>query len=88
MFIIEGLGTAKVAGWAARLRDALALTPDQVTFLSYHGEADDEHFEMLRQILRSDHVDAPAAARIVRTAAVVARLYVMQLEAIDEEAGR
>jgi 3-oxoacyl-[acyl-carrier-protein] synthase-3 len=86
MFIIEGLGTAKVAGWAARLRESLGLTDDQVTFLSYHGEADDEHFELLRQILRSDLVDRAAAARVVRTATVVARLYAMQLEAIDEEA--
>lgn len=85
MFIIEGLGTAKVAGWAARLRDSLDLTEQQVTFLSYHGEADDEHFDILRRILRSDLVDRAAAQRIVRTATVVARLYVMQLEAIDEE---
>jgi 3-oxoacyl-[acyl-carrier-protein] synthase-3 len=88
MFIIEGLGTAKVAGWATRLRDSLELTPEQVTFLSYHGEADDEHFEILRQILRSDLVDRAAAQRIVRTATVVARLYAMQLEAVDEEADR
>jgi 3-oxoacyl-[acyl-carrier-protein] synthase III len=86
MFIIEGLGTAKVAGWAARLRETLGLTDDQVTFLSYHGEADDGHFELLRQILRSDLVDRAASVRVVRTAAVVARLYAMQLEAIDEEA--
>ena len=88
MFIIEGLGTAKVSGWAARLRDSLGLTPDQITFLSYHGEADDEHFEILRQILRSAVVDRAAAERIVRTARVVARLYAMQLEAVDEEVGR
>jgi 3-oxoacyl-[acyl-carrier-protein] synthase-3 len=88
MFIIEGLGTAKVTGWAQRLRDTLDLTPDQITFLSYHGEADDEHFEVLRQIVRSSAVDRPAAERIVRTATVVARLYSMQLEAIDEERTR
>jgi 3-oxoacyl-[acyl-carrier-protein] synthase-3 len=85
MFIIEGLGTAKVAGWARRLRDTLGLTDEQVTFLTYHGQNDDEHFEILRQILRSDHVDRAAGERIIRTATVVARLYVMQLEAVDEE---
>jgi 3-oxoacyl-[acyl-carrier-protein] synthase-3 len=85
MFIIEGLGTAKVAGWAQRLRDTLDLSDEQVTFLTYHGQNDDEHFEILRQILRSDHVDRAAGERIIRTATVVARLYVMQLEAIDEE---
>ena len=55
-----------------------------MTFLNYHGEADDEHFEILRHILRSALVDRAAAERIVRTATVVARLYTMQLEAIDE----
>jgi 3-oxoacyl-[acyl-carrier-protein] synthase-3 len=88
MFIIEGLGTAKVSGWAERLRNSLGLAPDQITFLSYHGEADDEHFGILREILRSDVVDRAAAERIVRTATVVARLYAMQLEAADEEATR
>jgi 3-oxoacyl-[acyl-carrier-protein] synthase-3 len=88
MFIIEGLGTAKVATWATRLRESLGLTPEQVTFLGYHGEADDEHFDILRQILRSDLVDRAAAQRIVRTATVVARLYAMQLEAVDEETDR
>jgi 3-oxoacyl-[acyl-carrier-protein] synthase-3 len=88
MFVIEGLGAAKVAGWANLLRDSVGLTDDQLSFLRYHGEADDEHFELLRQIVRSDFVDRAAAERIVRTAAVVARLYVMQLEAIDEEASR
>ncbi len=85
MFIIEGLGTAKVSGWAARLRDRLDLAPEQLTFLSYHGEADDGHLDVLRQILRSGVVDRSSAERIVRTATVVARLYAMQLAAIDEE---
>ena len=55
-----------------------------MTFLRYHGEADDEHFEVLRQILRSGVVDRSVAERIVRTARVVARLYALQLEAIDD----
>jgi 3-oxoacyl-[acyl-carrier-protein] synthase-3 len=88
MFVIEGLGAAKVAGWANLLHDSLGLTNDQMSFLRYHGETDDEHFELLRQIVRSDLVDRAAAERFVRTAAVVARLYVLQVEAIDEEASR
>jgi len=83
MFVIEGLGAGKVRGWAQRLREDLGLGEEQMTFLHYHGEADDEHFDVLREVLRSGVVDRPRAERIVRTAAVVARLYVMQLEAME-----
>jgi 3-oxoacyl-[acyl-carrier-protein] synthase-3 len=82
MFIIEGLGTAKVSGWAERLRADLGLRPDQVTFLLYHGHADAEHLDLLRHVFR--FVDRAAAQRIVRSATVVAQLYAMQLAAIDE----
>lgn len=80
MFVIEGLGTAKASGWAAQLRDQLGLTGDQLRFLTYHGDNDDDHFEALRQLLRSGLLDRSAAERIVATATVVARLYVMQLQ--------
>ena len=83
MFVIEGLGTAKALGWAERLQEQLGLTDDQVSFLRYHGVGDDEHFELLRGFLRSELVDRSVAARIVKTAKVVARLYALQLEEID-----
>jgi 3-oxoacyl-[acyl-carrier-protein] synthase-3 len=83
MFIIEGLGTAKALGWATRLQEQLGLRDDQVRFMRYHGEEDDAHFEQLRQLLRSGVVDKAAAARIVKTAKVVARLYALQLEELD-----
>ena len=82
MFVIEGLGTRKASGWARQLREKLGLAEDQVRFLSYHGEADDGHIEKLYDILRSGVVDAERAERIVRTARVVTRLYLMQLEEI------
>jgi 3-oxoacyl-[acyl-carrier-protein] synthase-3 len=79
MFVIEGLGTALAAGWARSLREQLGLREDQVRFLQYHGEADDDHFAELARMLRTDVVDRPRAERIVRTAEVVARLYAWQL---------
>ncbi|OLB80175.1 MAG: hypothetical protein AUI14_07600 [Actinobacteria bacterium 13_2_20CM_2_71_6] len=79
MFVIEGLGAALVAGWARSLREQLGLREDQVRFLAYHGEADDEHFGELTALLRSDLIDRSRAERIVRTAEVVARLYAWQL---------
>ena len=47
------------------------------------SERDDDHFELLQQFLRSPAVDQAAAERIVKTAKVVARLYVLQLEEFD-----
>jgi 3-oxoacyl-[acyl-carrier-protein] synthase III len=83
MFVIEGLGAAKALRWAELLQARLGLDDDQVRFLRYHGANDDDHFELLRQVLRSPVVDRPAAERIVKTAKVVARLYALQLEEID-----
>ncbi|HEV2639923.1 MAG TPA: iron-containing redox enzyme family protein [Actinocrinis sp.] len=83
MFVIEGLGAAKADGWARRLRETLGLTADQVSFLSYHGVGDDDHYATLRLALRSGLFDDAAVARIVRTARVVARLYILQLEELD-----
>lgn len=83
MFVIEGLGTGKASGWAARFKETLGLRADQVSFLAYHGEADDDHFAKLQAILASPRIDAAAADAIVKTAKVVARLYALQLEELD-----
>ena len=83
MFIIEGLGMRKAAGWADRLQEHLGLDDDQVSFLRYHATGDDEHFQILRAALRSGLFDDAAMTRIVKTARVVARLYALQLEELD-----
>jgi 3-oxoacyl-[acyl-carrier-protein] synthase-3 len=82
MFVIEGLGTALALGWARSLQAQLKLRDDQVSFLLYHGEADDEHFAELAHLLRSAVSDRATGERIVRTAEVVARLYALQLEEV------
>jgi 3-oxoacyl-[acyl-carrier-protein] synthase-3 len=83
MFVIEGLGKQKAAGWAESLKKQLELTDEQVSFLGYHGRNDDDHFDRLRAVLSSGIVDEEVAARIVKTAKVVARLYALQLEEMD-----
>jgi 3-oxoacyl-[acyl-carrier-protein] synthase-3 len=83
MFIIEGLGTVKAREWAERLQEVLRLGDDHVRFLRYHGGNDDRHFDKLREVVRSGFVDDAVAARIVKTARTVARLYALQLEEID-----
>ncbi|UFU02731.1 iron-containing redox enzyme family protein [Ruania suaedae] len=84
MFIIEGLGAQKAAGWARRFQDVLGLADNQVHFMTYHQEADAEHTGTLDAILSSDRIDAAAADEIVSCARVVARLYVMQLTELDQ----
>ncbi|WP_344486890.1 3-oxoacyl-[acyl-carrier-protein] synthase III C-terminal domain-containing protein [Glycomyces endophyticus] len=83
MFVIEGLGTGKASEWAAQFKEQLGLRDDQVSFLAYHGDADDDHFAKLQAILASPRIDAAAADAIVSTAKVVARLYALQLEELD-----
>jgi 3-oxoacyl-[acyl-carrier-protein] synthase-3 len=83
MFVIEGLGTRKAGGWADRLQRSAGLRDDQLTFLRYHAFGDDAHYDILRIALRSGLFDDSQVARIVRTARVVARLYVLQLEELD-----
>ncbi|HET9168510.1 MAG TPA: iron-containing redox enzyme family protein [Actinospica sp.] len=83
MFVIEGLGACKAGGWADRLQQSVGLRDDQLTFLRYHSAGDDAHYEILRAALRSGLFDEAQVARIVRTARVVARLYVLQLEELD-----
>jgi 3-oxoacyl-[acyl-carrier-protein] synthase-3 len=80
VFIIEGLGSAKAAGWAKNIKDALGLDDEAVTFLAYHGENDDTHYDKLRALLSTPLIDRALAERIVKTAKVVARLYALQLE--------
>jgi 3-oxoacyl-[acyl-carrier-protein] synthase-3 len=83
MFVIEGLGARNAAGWAGRLQRHLGLADEQVSFLRYHADGDDEHFEVLRSALTSGLLDDAAMAAIARTARVVARLYALQLEELD-----
>ena len=83
MYIIEGLGANKATRWVELIREQLDLEPEQVRFLTYHGDADEEHTEKMFEILRSDLITREIAESIVHTARVVGRLYALQLEEVD-----
>jgi hypothetical protein len=83
MFIIEGLGNKMAANWAGRIRELLNLNENATKFLSYHGENDSSHLDKLYKILDSEAVTEESSPRILRTAKVVARLYALQLEELD-----
>lgn len=84
MFIIEGLGEKMANRWAQRIRELLNLSPDSIKFLSYHAANDDAHMSKLYSLLDEYAAAIPlVGARIVKTARVVARLYALQLEELD-----
>lgn len=82
MFIIEGLGSRLAHGWGVLIRDGLALSDEQVSFLLYHGANDGRHFERLESAIASGLLDDALVDRIIKTAQVTARLYLLQLEEI------
>lgn len=83
MFVVEGLGTKKAGEWAQQLRRQLGLSPQQTSFLTYHGKNDEDHFGKLKDVVRSGFIDMGTARRVVKTAKVAARLYALQLEELD-----
>ncbi|HYC96619.1 iron-containing redox enzyme family protein [Brevundimonas sp.] len=82
MWIIEGLGSIKARPWGLKVRERLNLPDDALRFLLYHGDNDVEHMEEFREMLAMVLPDEAVAERIVTTAKVTARLYVLQIEEI------
>ncbi len=80
MFIIEGIGKRLAGYWGELMKDQLQLTEDQVSFFTYHGVADENHFHRLEQALDDPRLNHEIAKRITKTAKITARLYAMQLK--------
>jgi 3-oxoacyl-[acyl-carrier-protein] synthase-3 len=82
MFIIEGLGNNLAGKWAEQIKATLSLRDDQVSFLAYHSENDESHIGKLNSLINAEWMTQEIAQRIVKTAQVTARLYLLQLEEI------
>jgi 3-oxoacyl-[acyl-carrier-protein] synthase III len=80
MFIIEGIGKRLAADWGNLMKAQLNLNENQVSFFTYHGVADENHFKNLEQALNHPRLDMDIAKRIVKTAKTTAKLYKTQLE--------
>ncbi len=83
MFIIEGLGQKMAQKWARQLQRCLNIPAQATSFLSYHGNNDENHMEKLQNILVKEPRIYKAQGQILKTARIVARLYLLQLEEID-----
>lgn len=79
MFIIEGIGKRLAGYWGELMKEQLKLTKDQVSFFTYHGVADENHFHRLEKALEHPLMNRAVAEEIVKTAKVTAKLYHMQL---------
>jgi 3-oxoacyl-[acyl-carrier-protein] synthase III len=82
MFIIEGLGNRLAGQWAKQIQETLKLRDDQVSFLGYHAANDEAHLGKLNDLIHAEWMTPDIARRIVKTAQVTARLYLLQLEEI------
>ncbi len=80
MFIIEGVGMRLSSFWGSMIKDQLRLSEDQVSFFTYHGKADENHFLRLEKALENPAMTFSLAERIVKTAKTTARLYQLQFE--------
>jgi hypothetical protein len=83
MFVIESLGERLAGRWSALIRAQLGLEEAATSFLSYHGANDEAHLDMFDRALALAVTDSAAGDDIVRHARIVARLYRLQLEELD-----
>jgi 3-oxoacyl-[acyl-carrier-protein] synthase-3 len=83
MWIIEGLGEKMASDWAARIEELTGLDSRCTRFLRYHGSNDDSHMNKLYALIDRVCTTDAIAKDILQTAAVVGRLYALQLEEID-----
>lgn len=83
MWIVEGLGEKMANDWAARIESLPGMAVEGTRFLRYHGSNDDSHMDKLYGLLDRVCTTTEVADDILGTAAVVGRLYALQLEEID-----
>ena len=85
MWVIEGLGQKMAGEWAERIEKLTGVGRDATRFLRYHGRNDGSHMDRLYALLDRICVSDAIADDILKVAAVVSRLYALQLEEIDAD---
>ena len=80
MFIIEGIGKRLAGYWGELIQEQLNLDNNQVSFFTYHGKADEDHFHRLEDALNHPLMTEEISTQIVQTAKITALLYRQQLQ--------
>jgi hypothetical protein len=83
MFIIEGLGKHFAKTFSESIQKTLDLKDEQISFYTYHAVNDESHMDELFEVLKSGILDIEnMSERILKTAKITARLYLLQWEEI------
>ena len=83
MWIIEGLGNKMATRWSKCVNEQFTFANTATSFMDYHGENDENHLAELYKLIDRVATTTQNIADIIRTAKVVAKLYQMQLEEVD-----
>lgn len=83
MWIIEGLGNKMASEWAQCIADSLGMDGQINHFMRYHADNDAAHLDTLYHLIDRVCQTPEQQVAIERTARVVARLYRLQLEEVD-----
>ena len=85
MWIIEGLGNKMATKWSKFINEQFSFESNATSFMDYHGENDENHLAELYKLIDRVATSIENIENIVRTATVVAKLYQMQLEEVDND---
>lgn len=85
MWIIEGLGNKMAVKWSKQINDQFTFKQSVTTFMDYHAENDENHMKELYQLIDRVADSQQNVEDIIRTAKVVAKLYKMQLDEVDND---
>lgn len=85
MWIIEGLGNKMATKWSKFVNEQFRTELNITSFMDYHGENDENHLKELYKLIDRVATSAKNVEDIIRTAKVVAKLYKLQLEEVDND---
>jgi len=85
MWIIEGLGNKMATKWSKLINEQFSFSDPITSFMDYHGENDEAHLTELYKLIDRVATSAVNIEDICRTAKVVAKLYQLQLEEVDND---
>ena len=83
MWIIEGLGNKMAMKWSRYINEQFSFENNATSFMDYHGENDENHLQELYNLIDRVATSQKNIDDIIRTAKVVAKLYQLQLEEVD-----
>jgi len=82
-WIIEGLGNKMATKWSKAIDNQFSFDRSISTFMSFHGKNDEKHMAELYELIDRVCQSEKDVTAITQSAKVVAKLYQLQLEEVD-----